>query len=78
MRRRAELQRGGTLPQGSQHVAPRYIQVYIDDFSGVSLDDAVAPPDDVAHIEIELAHTAATGGTPAPRGTRAHVHAQLA
>eukprot|EP00965_Chrysotila_dentata_P028121 935186-Pleurochrysis_carterae.AAC.1 len=32
--RRAERQREGALPPGAQHTAPRYIQVYIDDFSG--------------------------------------------
>eukprot|EP00965_Chrysotila_dentata_P124163 4103504-Pleurochrysis_carterae.AAC.1 len=32
----------------------------------------------MAGVEIEPAHTTATGGTPAPRGTRAHTHAQLA
>eukprot|EP00965_Chrysotila_dentata_P118148 3905073-Pleurochrysis_carterae.AAC.1 len=72
------MQDAGALPGGERHTAPRYIQVYIDDFAGVSLDDTVQPPACVAHIVIDLAHTSATGGTPAPPGTRAHVHAQLA
>eukprot|EP00965_Chrysotila_dentata_P018681 621796-Pleurochrysis_carterae.AAC.1 len=47
--RRAARQRDGELPRGDRHAAPRYTQVYIDDFAGVSLDDAVHPPPEAAH-----------------------------
>eukprot|EP00965_Chrysotila_dentata_P083297 2748173-Pleurochrysis_carterae.AAC.1 len=63
---------------GAEQSAPRYVQVYIDDFTGVALDDPVTPPACVADVEIQPVHTEASGGTPAPPGTRAHVHAQLA
>eukprot|EP00965_Chrysotila_dentata_P059569 1976687-Pleurochrysis_carterae.AAC.1 len=75
MQRRAEMQRTGALPPGAQHAAPRYIQVYIDDFSGVSLDDRVSPPEAVAGVVIDAAHTAAAGGTPAPPDARTHTRA---
>eukprot|EP00965_Chrysotila_dentata_P059176 1963834-Pleurochrysis_carterae.AAC.1 len=78
MQRRKARQRAGTLPQDAQHAAPRYTQVYIDDFAGVSLDDIVRPPACVAQVVIDPTHTAAAGGEPAPPGSRAHVHAQLA
>eukprot|EP00965_Chrysotila_dentata_P222990 6193319-Pleurochrysis_carterae.AAC.1 len=78
MQRRSELQRAGDLPPGGQHVVPRYIQVYIDDFSGVSMDDVVQPPAEIALIAIDPTHTMLAGGAPAPPCTRAHVHARLA
>eukprot|EP00965_Chrysotila_dentata_P072361 2391269-Pleurochrysis_carterae.AAC.1 len=37
--RRAAAQRAGALKEGAEQLAPRYLQVYIDDFTGVSIDD---------------------------------------
>eukprot|EP00965_Chrysotila_dentata_P022729 753225-Pleurochrysis_carterae.AAC.1 len=54
------------------------MQVYIDEFTGVTLDDEVRPPPEVAGVDIDPAHTLAAGGVPEPRSSRAHVHAQLA
>eukprot|EP00965_Chrysotila_dentata_P015245 504179-Pleurochrysis_carterae.AAC.1 len=71
-RRRVGAQDGG---RGGE---PRYLQVYIDDFTGVALDDEVRPPPEVADVSIDPVHTRAAGGTPAPRTSRVHVHAQLA
>eukprot|EP00965_Chrysotila_dentata_P090914 3000296-Pleurochrysis_carterae.AAC.1 len=76
--RRARAQRLGGLVGAGDQTAPRYVQVYIDDFTGVALDDVVVPPEGVDDVHIDPVHTRAGGGTPAPPGTRAHVHAQLA
>eukprot|EP00965_Chrysotila_dentata_P228094 6196405-Pleurochrysis_carterae.AAC.1 len=59
-------------------LAPRYLQVYIDDFTGMALADEVVPPPQVAATVIDPAHTRAAGGVPSPRTSRVHVHAQLA
>eukprot|EP00965_Chrysotila_dentata_P199335 6179317-Pleurochrysis_carterae.AAC.1 len=42
------------------------------------MDDTVRPQECVEHFYIDPRHTAAAGGRPAPPGTRAHLHAQLA
>eukprot|EP00965_Chrysotila_dentata_P182151 6014898-Pleurochrysis_carterae.AAC.1 len=42
--RRARRQRNGGIPGGAAQLAPRYLQVYIDDFTGVALSDTVEPP----------------------------------
>eukprot|EP00965_Chrysotila_dentata_P063847 2115889-Pleurochrysis_carterae.AAC.2 len=76
--RRRRVQRLGGLRAGAEQVAPRYVQVYIDDFTGVALDDLVTPPARVRNIVIQPVHTEAGGSIPAPPGSRAHVHAQLA
>eukprot|EP00965_Chrysotila_dentata_P197191 6178050-Pleurochrysis_carterae.AAC.1 len=76
--RRRAAQQAGHLPPGAHQLAPSYLQVYIDDFTGVALDDAVRPPAEVDGVVIEAEHTIAAGGTPVPEGRRAHVHAQLA
>eukprot|EP00965_Chrysotila_dentata_P134029 4432284-Pleurochrysis_carterae.AAC.1 len=70
-RQRAGLQ--GTARGGE----PRYLQVYIDDFMGMALDDEVRSPPEVAGVTIDPVHTRAAGGTPAPHTSRVHVHAQL-
>jgi hypothetical protein len=36
---RRELQKQGLLTLGDQQLHPRYLQVYIDDFTGCALDD---------------------------------------
>eukprot|EP00965_Chrysotila_dentata_P114445 3782686-Pleurochrysis_carterae.AAC.1 len=72
--RRAERQRCGGIPGGAAQRAPRYLQVYIDDFTGVALTDEITPPPEVAHIIIDPMHTRA----PAEPTSRAYVHAQLA
>ena len=75
--RRARQQRG-ELPQGEAQLAPRYIQVYIDDLTGAALDDPVATPSDVEGIDIDPGQVVSEGGLPALPGTRVYVHAQLA
>eukprot|EP00965_Chrysotila_dentata_P211070 6186270-Pleurochrysis_carterae.AAC.1 len=72
-RARREAGLGG----GAAQWAPRYLQVYIDDFTEVALADKVEPPPEVAGVDIDPAHTRAVGGVPAARDSRAHIHAQL-
>ena len=74
---RAARQQRGELPAAEAQRSPRYIQVYIDDFSGCALDDVVTPPLSVADIEIDPRNTSSAGGKPARPGTRVYVHAQL-
>eukprot|EP00965_Chrysotila_dentata_P002561 83263-Pleurochrysis_carterae.AAC.1 len=69
--------RDAGLQECEAQLEPRYLQVYIDDFTGVALADEVHPPPEVRDVDIDPRHTQAAGGTPAPRGSRAHVHAQL-
>eukprot|EP00965_Chrysotila_dentata_P061156 2026161-Pleurochrysis_carterae.AAC.1 len=76
--RRAERQRAGGIPGGAAQLAPRYLQVYIDDFTGAALADTVVPPSEVTGVAIDPMHTRAGGGEPVPPSARAHVHAQLA
>eukprot|EP00965_Chrysotila_dentata_P087326 2883497-Pleurochrysis_carterae.AAC.1 len=66
------------MPRGAAQRAPRYLQVYIDDFTGAALADEVAPPPELARVIIDAVHTRAGGGEPAAPTTRAYVHAQLA
>ncbi len=80
-RRTAQTQ--GLLDPGEQQVHPRYLQVYIDDFTGCALDDVVElPPQvtaEVAGIEIGASQgTAHAGFVQAQPLTRVYVHAQLA
>eukprot|EP00965_Chrysotila_dentata_P095392 3153330-Pleurochrysis_carterae.AAC.1 len=69
---------GGRGERGREHAQPRYLQVYIDDFTGVALSDAVPTPAEARGTHIDPVHTRAGGGTPADAGTRAYAHAQLA
>ena len=75
---RAAAQQRGELPAGRAQREPRHLQVYIDDFCGSALNDAVTPPPSVSGVTIDPVNTSAVGGTPAAPGTRVHVHAQLA
>ena len=75
---RRRLQEDGTLSGSPDQAVPRYLQVFIDDFLGATLDDPVTPPPEVAHIVLAPEHTAAIGGVPSLPGTRVYVHAQLA
>ena len=74
---RAEAQRRGDLTRGEAQLAPRHLQVYIDDFCGSALDDPVQPPASVQGVVIDPENTGAVGGQPALPGTRVYVHAQL-
>ena len=74
--RRAQQGRG-ELPQAAAQLALRYLQVFIDDFTGAALNDEVAPPPEVADIVIDERNSRSTGAVPARAGTRVHVHAQL-
>lgn len=69
--------RGDSRLAGDDHVVPRYLQVFIDDWGGVALDDEVTPPAYLADIVIPAESTLAAGGTFSGPGTRAHVHAQI-
>ena len=75
---RAAAQLVGDLPEGEAQIVARFLQVYVDDWTGCALSDAVTPPPEVAHIVLTAAATEAAGGVFAPAGTRVHVHAQLA
>ena len=74
---RARLQREGQLPAGEGQLSPRYIQSYIDDFTGVAAADRVEVPAALDAITFADEHMVAAGCTPAPRDTRVHVHARL-
>ena len=74
---RREAQRAGRLADVHLQVRPAYLQVYIDDFTGVALDDEVPEPAEVAGVVLDRRSTEAGGGVFAERGTRVHVHAQL-
>eukprot|EP00965_Chrysotila_dentata_P173298 5720254-Pleurochrysis_carterae.AAC.1 len=41
---RAACQQGGALGGGPKQLKPRFLQVYIDDFTGVALTDTMVPP----------------------------------
>ena len=79
-RRRAAGEAGVTGLAAPTQQTPAYLQVYVDDYTGCALDDDVREPADVAHIHISAEPTEAVGGAGsfARRGTRVHVHAQLA
>ena len=82
---RARLQREGLLPEGEGQLAPRYIQSYIDDFTGAAATDRVELPArlgeftsaDLDAVVFADEHMVAAGCRPAPRDTRVHVHARL-
>ena len=74
--RRARQERGELPPAAAQR-EPRYLQVFIDDFTGAALNDRVVPPPEVLGIVIDERNSLSTGATPAPPDTRVHVHAQL-
>ena len=74
---RRALQRAGHLPPGEGQCHPRYLQVYIDDFTGAAGNDPVTPPAEVAHIVLDPDGMQKLGCTPAPPQSRAMVHAQL-
>jgi hypothetical protein len=74
---RAELQRRGLLPPGVAQRFPRFLQCYLDDFTGAASTDPVVPPPAVASVIVDESHMIAAGCTPPSRGTRVYVHAQL-
>eukprot|EP00965_Chrysotila_dentata_P232172 6198814-Pleurochrysis_carterae.AAC.1 len=76
--RRLALVEACTLGEGAGQAAPRYLQVYIDDFTCVAPADRVQTPPELEQVGIEAVHTRAGGGEPAAPGTRVYVHAQLA
>ena len=49
---RLDLQRLGRLPPGIAQLHPRYLQVFMDDFTGVSGSDPVTLPESVSHLQI--------------------------
>jgi hypothetical protein len=74
---RRALQRLGKLPPGEAQCHPRFLQVFMDDFTGAATSDEVTPPASIAHILVENEHMIAAGCTPAPTSSRVHVHARL-
>ena len=74
---RRELQRRGLLPPGLAQLAPRYLQVFMDDFTGSAGTDPVIIPPHVSHLTILEVHMVAAGCTPAPPSSRVRVHALL-
>jgi hypothetical protein len=75
--KRRALQRLGRLPPGEGQLHPRFLQVFMDDFTGAALTDVVLVPPSVMHIEVVDQHMRAAGCTPAPVNSRVHVHARL-
>ena len=73
---RKALQQLGKLPPGPAQLHPRFLQVFMDDFTGAAAPDVVIPPTSVAHIHVQNQHMIA-GCTPAPTNSRVHVHARL-
>ena len=41
------MQQAGRLPGGESQLHPRYLQVFIDDFTGSAATDRVVPPSSV-------------------------------
>ena len=74
---RRALQERGQLPPGEGQLHPRYLQVYLDDFTGCCSTDAVVPPREVAGVTFEHRHMIAAGCNPSPVCSRVYVHAQL-
>ena len=74
---RRALQRLGRLPPGQAQCHPRYLQVFVDDFTGVAGTDIVVVPPSVSHIHVADEHMRAGGCTPAAPASRVHVHARL-
>ena len=74
---RRVLQSQGALPDGDAQLRARYLQVFVDDFTGTAGDDPVVPPPSVAGITFDTEAISASGCTPASPGTRVFVHAQL-
>ena len=74
---RRALQEEGKLPAGDAQLHPRFLQVYLDDFTGCCADDTVVPPESVRDITIDYRHMRGAGCTPAALCSRVHVHAQL-
>ena len=74
---RLGLQRLGRLPPGAAQLHPRYLQVFMDDFTGVAGSDPVTLPASTAHLMIEPKHMIAAGCVPAPPNSRVYAHALL-
>ena len=75
--RRRALQRLGRLPPGDSQAFARFLQVFMDDFTGAAGVDRVIVPPSVAHILVRDEHMRAAGCVPAPVDSRVHVHARL-
>ena len=74
---REGLQALGKLPPGPAQLSPKFLQVFMDDFTGVAATDLVHPPSSVAHITVQPEHMVAAGCSPAHPDSRVHVHARL-
>lgn len=74
---RRELQRQGRLPEGEGQVAPRYLQVYIDDYNLSATTDEVDSQHEYAHVDISEVATLMSGGCPPARTSRLWAHAQI-
>ena len=75
---RAALQRAGALPDGAEQLRPAYLQVYLDDGAGASLNDTVPVPPELAHIPLGELATRTLGGVPSAHDSRAAVHLRIA
>jgi hypothetical protein len=74
---RRAWQAQGKLPPGEAQLHPRFVQSFIDDFTGTASTERVVPPPNVASVRIETRHMIAAGCTPWAPDTRVFVHAQL-
>lgn len=77
-REREARQQAGLLPTGDAQRSPRYLQVFVDDWAGAALNDAVRVPQALQHIRIPPEATVAAGGHPSASDSRVRVHAMIA
>ena len=75
---RRQLQARGLLPPGPQQLAPRSLQVFLDDFNGVGGLDTVPPPEGVKLLSFDADEMRQLGLRPAPRDSRLVAHASIA
>lgn len=62
---------------GARRWGPAYLQAFIDDYAGASLNDPVTVPAYLQHLDIPEGPTRAAGGTPAAADARVRVHAMI-
>lgn len=75
---RRALQARGLLPASREQCEPRYLQGYIDDLNGTGGRDPAPAPPYAAHIQLDTAQLAVTGGIAMPRDCRATAYCLIA
>ena len=74
---RLALQERGELPPGPAQRELRFLQVYLDDFTGTAPADRVRPPAYVEHIRFDDVVMRLSGCSPVESDSRVHVHARI-